>query len=278
MEADRDALIAAHAASLAGTSRTVAMLGAKGGVGTTTLTLLAGLLLAEVPGVRPVVVELAPDWGATARLLGDANAPTAADLLAHLTAAHRDGVGFVQGFMTLWGRLPVLAAPDWSGSAGPLTAADYTPILHLLGMHYNLVLLDCGASVTHPLTRLACDAAHHVVLVAHPDPVAMHRASLVAAHLTGDPDRAETSLCYRRAATDLSVVVNGGDGATARPFAAPPWRELGSRLNVAVVLPPSEPLRRRLAAGTLALETIPADTRRALKTLLAAVLGRLAHP
>lgn len=50
LEADHDALVSAHAASLAGSSHTVAVLGAKGGVGATTTALLAGLLAAEVPG------------------------------------------------------------------------------------------------------------------------------------------------------------------------------------------------------------------------------------
>lgn len=275
VEADHDALIAAHMATLTAGSRTVAMVGAKGGVGTTTLTLLAGLLLAEVPGARPVVVELAADWGATARLIGDANPRTAADLLDHLTAAHRNGVGFVQSFMTLWGRLPVLAAPDPSRAANSLRAEDYAAILRLLAAHYNLVLLDCGASVTHPLTRFARYAAHHTVLVAHPDPVAMHRAATVAAHLA--PAVPEPS-SLPQAATDLSVVVNGGDGTTGHPFATPPWEELVPRLNAALLLPHSEPLRRRLGAGTLALETMPAETRRPLKTLLAAIVGRLAYP
>lgn len=65
-EADQDALIAALVGALAQEARTIAVVGAKGGVGTTTVTLLAALLLAEVPGARPLVVELAPDGGAVA--------------------------------------------------------------------------------------------------------------------------------------------------------------------------------------------------------------------
>lgn len=67
---------------------------------------------------------------------------------------------------------------------------------------------------------------------------------------------------------------------TAAPpfFADPRWKEVLPTLNAALSLPHSEPLRRRLDAGTLAVETVPADTRRATKGVLAAVLGRLAHP
>ncbi len=80
-------------------SRTVAVIGAKGGVGTTIVALFAGALLAAVPDARPVLVELAADWGMTGQLLDSGDGHTVADLLTHLTAAHRVGLHLLQGFM-----------------------------------------------------------------------------------------------------------------------------------------------------------------------------------
>ncbi len=272
LEADYDALIAAHAASLAGSSRTVAVFGAKGGVGATTVTLLAGLLAAEVPGLRPLVVEIAPDGGAIAPQIGVQMGRNARDLLASLTVAHRDGLGFVQGFLAVWGRLPVLLAPPVLHGAAPLTPDDYAALLALVGRHYNLVLLDCGAAVTHPLARFACGVADHLLLVGQPDPVATVRTLALVNYLMCSPDH------RRRDAIHLTAVINGSSVSAPPFFATPQWQEVLPQLNAALSLPHSEPLRRRLDAGSLAVETVPTDVRRATKGLLAPILGRLAHP
>ena len=78
--------------------------------------------------------------------------------------------------MTPWNRLPVLLAPHDPALAARLTVMDYARTLRLLGEHYGLVLLDCGPSLTHPLTRFALDVADHVVLVTGPDSTALHGA------------------------------------------------------------------------------------------------------
>ncbi len=285
-EADRDAYIADAVRALGAEGRTVAMVGAKGGVGTTTVALLAGALLAAVPEARPALVELAADWGATEHLLGSAENRTVADLLAHLTAAHRAGLGFVQRFLTPWERLPVLLAPRDPALVARLTAEDYRRTLRLLGEHYGLLFLDCGPSLTHPLTRFALDVADHVVLVTGPDPVALHCTGAAIAYLTNPPPMTNRSSgpglvdfppVLPRTRADLTVVLNGADHANTHALDTTAGKEVMPPLNAVLTVPRSEPLRQQFAAGNASVETLPTPIRRALKTVLATVLRRLTH-
>jgi len=282
-EADRDACIADAVRALGAEGRTVAMVGAKGGVGTTTVALLAGALLAAVPEARPTLVELAADWGATEHLLGSAENRTVADLLAHLTAAHHAGLGFVQRFLTPWERLPVLLAPRDPALVARLTTEDYRRTLRLLGEHYGLLFLDCGPCFTHPTSRFALDVADHIVVVTGPDPVALYRTQQAVQYLTDPPGLANsaspiaTGSTRPRALTDLTVVLNSADHANTQTLDTPAWKEVMPTLNAVLSLPRSEPLHRQFATGTFTVDTMPLATRRATKAVLAAVLGRLAY-
>jgi len=286
IEVDGDACIADAVRTLGAESRTVAVVGAKGGVGTTTVALLAGALLAAVPEARPALVELAADWGATEHLFGAAENRTVADLLAHLTVAHRAGLGFVQGFLTPWERLPVLLAPRDPALVARLTVVDYARALRLLAAHYHVVILDCGPSLTHPFTRFALDVADHIVLVAGPDPVALHRTRTAIEYLThasptgnlpSVPGLANSPRVSPRTGAELTLVLNGSDAADTYALDTSPWKEVMPTLNAVLSVSRSEPLHRQFATGTFTVDTMPLATRRAIKAVLAAVLGRLAY-
>ncbi len=285
-EAADDVAIAGAVRTLGVGSRTVAVIGAKGGVGATTTALLAGALLAAVPEARPVLVELAADWGTTGQVLGAGDGPTVADLLAHLTAAHRGGLGLVQGFTVPWCRVPVLLAPRDPALVARLTPTDYARAHRLLAAHYGLVLLDCGPSLTHPLTRFALDVADHIVLVTGPDAAALHGAHtalqlLTKPSLTGGLASVALDRNPPRigphAPTDLTLVINGADATVTRVFDAPFGKEVMPTLNAVLTVPRSEPLRQQFAAGGASVETLPTPIRRALKTVLATILRRLTH-
>ncbi len=85
-ETEHDARIADCMAMLSTGCRILATVSPKGGPGKTTVALVTGLVLAEVPLARPIVVELNPDWGTIDQVLGDANPRTIQDLLQNLTA------------------------------------------------------------------------------------------------------------------------------------------------------------------------------------------------
>ena len=200
--------------------RILATIGPKGGPGKTTVALTTGLVLAEAPLARPIVVELNPDWGTIDQVLGDANPRTIQDLLQNLTAVNQAGIGLLQGYVTMWGRLPVLTAPSRPDAMARLAPRDYERVLKLLSVHYNLIILDCGTAFTQRLNQFAIQAADHLQVVGWPDHPTLqktvaaidylassryaHDYQGVLAELTSDH-----AAVRARALADMTLVVNG---------------------------------------------------------------------
>jgi MinD-like ATPase involved in chromosome partitioning or flagellar assembly len=286
-EAEHDNRIADFMALMSTGCHILATIGPKGGPGKTTVALTTGLILAEVPLARPIVVELNPDWGTIDQLLGRANPKTIQDLLHNLTAVNQAGIGLLQGFVTMWGRLPVLTAPSRPDAMARLAPRDYERVLKLLSVHYNVIILDCGTAFTQRLNQFAIQAADHLQVVGWPDHPTLqktvaaidylassryaHDYQGVLAELTADH-----AAVRARALADMTLVVNGaGFAAGAAPVDLAKVRAAVAGLNGVVPLPYSGPLRRMLGDGTLTIDALPADYRRAVKMLLVAVLGRL---
>ncbi len=289
VETEYDARIADAMAAMSTGCHTLATIGPKGGPGKTTVALTTGLVLAEVPLARPIVVELNPDWGTIDQVLGDTNPRTIQDLLQNLTAVNQAGIGLLQGYVTMWGRLPVLTAPSRPVAMARLSPRDYERVLKLLSVHYNLIILDCGTAFTQRLNQFAIQAADHLQVVGWPDHATMqktvaaidylassryaHDYQGVLAELTTDH-----SAVRARTLADMTLVVNGAgfpSGTAAIDIARVRMAVTG--LNAVVPLPYSAPLRRMLGDGTLTIEALPAEYRRAAKRLLVSVFERLAN-
>lgn len=288
-ETDDDARIAAAMAALATGCHILATIGPKGGAGKTTVALTTGLVLAEVARARPIVVELNPDWGTIDQVLGDANPRTIDDLLQNLTAVTQAGIGLLQGYVTMWGRLPVLTAPSRPEAMARLTPRDYERVLRLLSVHYNVVILDCGTAFTQRLNQFAIQSADHLQVVGWPDHATMQKTVaaidyLASSRYADDYHGVFAALTTDHAAfrarplADMTLVINGaGFPAGAAALDRARVRMATTGLNAVVPLPYSAPLRRLLGDGTLTMDALPADYRRAVKALLVAVLGRLAE-
>jgi len=288
IETEHDAKIADFIAMMSTGCRILATIGPKGGPGKTTVALTTGLVLAEVPLARPIIVELNPDWGTIDQVLGDANLRTIQDLLQNLTAVNQAGIGLLQGYVTMWGRLPVLTAPSRPDEMARLAPRDYERVLNLLSVHYNLIILDCGTAFTQRLNQFAIQAADHLQVVGWPDHATMQKTVAAIDYLASSryahdyqsvlaelaPDHAAVRA---RTLADMTLVVNGtGFPSGAVPIDVAKVRMAVAGLNDVVSLPYSAPLRRMLGDGTLTMDALPADYRRAVKELLVAVLGRLA--
>jgi len=288
IETEHDAKIADYMAMLSTGCHILATIGPKGGPGKTTVALTTSLVLAEVPLARPIVVELNPDWGTIDQALSDANPRTIQDLLQNLTAITQAGIGLLQGYVTMWGRLPVLTAPGRPDEMARLTPRDYERVLKLLSLHYNLIILDCGTAFTQRLNQFAIQAADHLQVVGWPDHATMQKTVAAIDYLASSryahdyrsvlaelaPDHAAVRA---RTLADMTLVVNGaGFPSGAATIDLAKVRMVVSGLNAVVPLPYSAPLRRMIGDGTLTMDALPAEYRRAVKELLVAVLGRLA--
>ncbi|HET8628594.1 MAG TPA: hypothetical protein VFL91_14325 [Thermomicrobiales bacterium] len=289
LEADHDAALAELLAALSTGAHTVAVIGPKGGVGKSTLALTAGLVLAQVPLARPILVELNPDWGTVDELLGRANPRTIQDLLRDYTAIDRAGVGLLQGYVTMWGRLPVLTAPSNPDEMARITPRDYDRVLRLLAVHYNVLLLDCGTAFTQRLNQFALQRADHLVVVGWPEQATLRKTLLAIQYLAS----ARYAADYRgmlaevvggdgaevraRALDDLTLALNGVGHARPEPVDLRKVRAAAGACNALIDVPYSATLRALLADGTLTMDVLPAAYRRAVKAVLVAVLGRLAR-
>lgn len=291
-ETAHDAALADLLARLATGTHTLAVIGPKGGAGKSTTALATGLVLAQVPLARPILVEVNPDWGTLDELLGTANPRTIADLLHDYTAIDRAGVGLLQGYVTMFGRLPVLTAPSDPDAMARLTPRDYDRVLRLLALHYNVIILDCGTAFTQRLNQFAIQRAGHLVVVGWPEQATMrktlaavdylasaryerdYRGTLAEVAEISDDGRSDIRA---RTLADVTLALNGV-GHTGRQDPVDPRRvrEAASGLNAVIDLPYVPALRALLADGTLTIEALPAPYRRAAKALLVAALGGLA--
>jgi len=288
IETEHDARIADCMAMLSTGCHILATIGPKGGPGKTTVALATGLVLAEAPLARPIVVELNPDWGTIDQALGDANPRTIQDLLQNLTAINQAGIGLLQAYVTMWGRLPVLTAPSRPDAMARLAPRDYERVLKLLSVHYNVIILDCGTAFTQRLNQFAIQAADHLQVVGWPDHATMQKTVAAIDYLASSryahdyrsvlADLAPDHTTVRaRTLADMTLVVNGiGFASTAAAIDLAKVRMAVAGLNAVVPLPYSAPLRRMLGDGTLTMDVLPAEYRRAVKGVLVAVLGRLA--
>ncbi len=296
LEAEADAAIGALLARPALTDgcKTVAILGAKGGAGKSTTALALGLVLGTFDAAKPVVMEVNPDLGNVRQLLPGANPRTVQDLLEGLVAAERGGVNRVQGYLTMWGRMGVLTAPQRPDEMARLSPRDYARTLRLLKLYFGTVILDCGTSFTNRLQQWAIQTADHLVLVTQPEEAPLLTTLTAIDYLSSTayaedyrgvfrevadaagPEWAGARGC--RARRDMTLVVNGvGFAGRHDPVDPDKIRAAASGLNAVLDVPYSAELRRRINDGVLTPEVLPAGYRRAIKGGLAAVLDRLAE-
>jgi len=287
IEAEHDARIEALLRQIATRPHIVGVIGPKGGAGKSTVALLLGLVLAQYPSARPVLCEVNPDWGTLSELLGQPIARTIVDVLRDYTAIDRAGIGMLQGYQTMFGRLPVLTVPKDPEVMARLAPRDYDRVLRLLSVHYGVLLLDCGTSFTQVLNQYAIRNSDHLVVVGWPEQATMRMTLGAVEYLASsryerdyrgvlaESARAEVRA---RALDDLTLVVNGvGHAGRADPLDPAKIRAAASGLNAVAALPHSPALRRLLADGTLTIEALPPPYRRAVKQVLVAVLARLAE-
>ncbi len=287
IEAEHDARIEALLQQVATRPHIVGVIGPKGGAGKSTVALLLGLVLAQYPSARPVLCEVNPDWGTLSELLGQPIARTIVDVLRDYTAIDRAGIGMLQGYQAMFGRLPVLTVPKDPEVMARLAPRDYDRVLRLLSVHYGVLLLDCGTSFTQVLNQYAIRNSDHLVVVGWPEQATMRMTLGAVEYLASsryerdyrgvlaESARAEVRA---RALDDITLVVNGvGHAGRADPIDPAKIRAAASGLNAVAALPHSPALRRLLADGTLTIEALPPPYRRAVKQVLVAVLARLAE-
>ncbi len=290
-EEQNDELISAALARLTDKFYVIPVIGPKGGSGKTLLSLVCGLILSEYRNARPCLLEANMDWGTLRDLLGDANPRTIKHLLNDLPEVDRAGYGALQGYLTMFGRLPVMTAPTNPDDMQALTPADYDKVVSLLSKHMQILFLDCGTSFVNRISQYAAQTADHTILVSAPDNPTMRR-SIASAHYLASSRYVST---YKEVMPDLTVLgekrdltrlamgsmtlaVNGiGKSSKEVPLDYDALAKQLPDMNGIVKLSYSERLEALINTGRLDMEVLPAVYRRQAKQLLATVLTKMAE-
>lgn len=150
-----------------GAPRLIAVVGAKGGVGTTTVAVNLAIALAR-EGRRTLLVDADMQRADVAAQCALPDGYCLADVMSGRRTLHEAIRLGPAGVQILPGRWGANAADEWSVRTQDRLVRD----LRALGPHADIVLLDVGATIAPPTRRFWRDA-DDVVLVTSPDRVAV---------------------------------------------------------------------------------------------------------
>jgi pilus assembly protein CpaE len=191
-------------------------LGAKGGVGTTTLAVNSAVDLARLSGRSTVIVDLKPGVGEVALFLGVRSRYTLidaldnthrldAEFLRELLAKHKSGVD-------------ILSGSDQFDRPGPNDGPAVEEVIRLLSSHYDFVIVDGGSQLTSYNTA-PLYAADAICLVANPDVASVRNTQRVLERirqLGPSPDRIR--LLLNRAAEPYPIPPAQIEAALGHPI------------------------------------------------------------
>ena len=145
-----------------------AVVGAKGGVGTSTVALMAAAQLAQ--GARPCLVDLDVRGGDLAAMTGISvrrSITDLADIAAEVSAREISEVMY-----PLPGGIALLPAPEQGETGEMLTESATRQILTMLRYQFDHVVLDCGNRLDDILA-MGLDSADRALIVTTPDAPAL---------------------------------------------------------------------------------------------------------
>ncbi|BBY18531.1 MinD/ParA family ATP-binding protein [Mycolicibacterium litorale] len=142
----------------------IGVLGLKGGVGKTAVTVALGSTLAKVRGDRILAIDADPDAGNLADRAGRQSAATIADLLSDKELARYNDI---RAYTSMNGaNLEVLSSEEYSQARREFNDDDWKGATEVVSRYYNLVLADCGAGLFQPASRAVLSTVSGLVIVA----------------------------------------------------------------------------------------------------------------
>ena len=144
----------------------MAFVGAKGGVGTTTLAVNCAVDIARLGARSTLIVDLKPGVGEVGLFLGVRSRYTILDALDNV---HRLDAEFLKELVaTHKSGLEILGGSDNFDRPGAADAQATEEVLRLLTAQYDFVIVDAGSQLTPPVVATLF-GADVICLVANPD-------------------------------------------------------------------------------------------------------------
>ena len=162
----------------------VAFVNSKGGVGKTTMAVAAGNAIARARGDRVIVVDVDTDLGNLSSRFEEDGGPRAnIESFAALDDAGRYSTVRLHTVQNS-DDLEMLSSQNDPRSSYRLNSSDFEATMDKLRSHYNVVLLDCGTSITSPLFPTIAKQIDCLVVVASQDRAGVNGADSTRAWLT----------------------------------------------------------------------------------------------
>ncbi len=228
----------------------LAVLGAKGGVGTTTVAINLAAELAADRNKRVVVVDLHLFLGDVAASLDLAPDPSVLWFMAR--GATINGRMWTNGPPMHRTGFQVLGVEGDLSAAEPVTAEQVVFLVDSLRQHFDYVVIDCGSNLTE-VSLAACSAADQRLIVVTDELASLlgaRRRVLALHHLDLNPPVAYGLLNRATEGFDMPAIEEAS-GLTMVATITNAWRDVHGAMERAQVLreaAPNSPARVDIAA------------------------------
>ncbi len=164
------------------TGKVIALMGAKGGVGTTTVATNLAVALRQLTGKRVALADFSLQFGDVAVLLNVWSKHTVHDLAVHYQTL--DETLLERVLMPHSSGVKVLQAPSDLRMAGEIGPKQIAAMVKLLRSHFDYVVMDCWSFVDE-ITETLLGNADQVLLVTTPDVPALKNTKQALDYFTG---------------------------------------------------------------------------------------------
>ena len=194
----------------------IGVLGLKGGVGKTAVTVTLGSVMSKVRGDRILAVDADPDGGNLADRAGRQSAATISDLLSDKELARYNDIRAYTSMNA--SNLEVLSSAEYSVARRDFNEDDWAAAVKIVSQYYNLVLADCGAGLFHQASR-AVPGANLRWSIGPPrliESVTDLKSGASVAEIQSIPMRLEADSVHEREWLDLLARLNNARKAQLR--------------------------------------------------------------
>lgn len=248
---------------LDGSTRFVAVLSRKGGVGKTSVSTLLGMALASIREDRIIAVDANPDRGTLAERIVKTTDATSRNLVDERETIHAFS-DFQKRVSRDETRLDVLASDHNPNLQKEFDAEDYDIVAELARRFYSIMLTDCGTGMVHSVMRATLDRADQLVIVSG--------GSIDEARLTSETISWLEANGYEDLARNAVVALNTATHGTNLVRIEEIEEHFSSRVRDIVRIP-YDPM---LATGaTIRFDTLRPLTQESIRELAATVVDGL---